>query len=153
MVSGFFLVSKVSLVFFDLTLPYLLWYLAAWTEVLHSCWQLIVEYQSSARYQKILLICSFHCWLEHIRTSKIVLAQTEYIFDTFEYFWVDHKSKFFCKCLATRWRNHHFCLKLKFWAEILLRKKLPLGYFESNICTRLGPKCPKTKLFLNSFSC
>ena len=40
-----------------------------------------------------------------------MLEQAKHIFDTFEYFWVDHKSKFFCKCLATRWRCDRFFQK------------------------------------------
>ena len=51
-------------------------------------------------------------------TLKKMPAQAEHIFDTFEYFWVDHKSKFFRDCLVTRWRHHCFCWKLEFWAEI-----------------------------------
>ena len=61
-----------------------------------------------------------HCWLEHVRNSKKMAAQAEHIFDTFEYFWDDHKSKFFCNCLVTRWHHHRFCWKLEFWAEISL---------------------------------
>ena len=51
------------------------------------------------------------CWLEHVRNSKKMLKQAKHIFDTFEYFWVDHKSKFFCNCLATRWRCDQFFQK------------------------------------------
>ena len=40
-----------------------------------------------------------------------MLEQAKHIFDTFEYFWVDHKSKFFCNCLATRWRCDQFFQK------------------------------------------
>ena len=57
-------------------------------------------------FQKFLTL---HCWLEHVRNSKKMAAQAKHIFDTFEYFRVDHKSKFFCNCLVTRWRHHRFC--------------------------------------------
>ena len=82
-------------------------------------------------------------------TLKKMPAQAEHIFDTFEYFWVDHKSKFFCNCLVTRWRHHRFCWKLEFWAEIffwwiLLGKKWLLGSFGSIFCPKMGLKGPKT---------
>ena len=40
-----------------------------------------------------------------------MLEQAKHIFDTFEYFWVDHKSKIFCNCLATWWRCDQFFQK------------------------------------------
>ena len=40
-----------------------------------------------------------------------MLEQAKHIFDIFEYFWVDHKSKTFCNCLATRWRCNQFFQK------------------------------------------
>ena len=40
-----------------------------------------------------------------------MLEQAKHIFDTFVYFWVDYKSKFFCNCLATRWRCDQFFQK------------------------------------------
>ena len=40
-----------------------------------------------------------------------MLEQAKHIFDTIEYFWVDHKSKIFCNCLATRWRCDQFFQK------------------------------------------
>ena len=46
--------------------------------------------------------------LSMYETLRTISAQAEHIFDTFEYFWVDHKSKYFCNCLATRWRCNHF---------------------------------------------
>ena len=42
-----------------------------------------------------------------------MLEQAKHIFDTLEYFWVDHKSKNFCNCLATRWRCA-LCLLFRF---------------------------------------
>ena len=91
---------------------------------------------------------TIHYQLEHVWDSKKMLAQAKHIFGTVEYFWVDHKSKNFCSCLATRWYHHHFCWKLEFSAEIflwiLLGRKLPLGYFGSIFCPKMGLKCPKT---------
>ena len=88
--------------------------------------------------------------LNMCKTLKKMLAQAEHIFDTFEYFWVYHKSNFFCNCLATRWRHLRFCWKLEFWAEnffwwILLEKELLLGNFGSIFCPRMDLKCPKTR--------
>ena len=71
--------------------------------------------------------------------------------------------KNFFNCLATRWRHHHFCWKLEFWDEIffwwiLLGKKLPLEYFGSILCPKMGLKCSKTfthlvaKSFVKQFS-
>ena len=58
------------------------------------------------------------------KTLKKMFEQAKYIFDIFEYFWVDHKSKYCCNCLATRWRHHHFCWKLDFWAKIFFAEFL-----------------------------
>ena len=51
-------------------------------------------------------------------TLKKMLVQTEITFHTFEYFWVDHKSKYFCNCLAIGWGNHQIFLKLESCTEI-----------------------------------
>ena len=71
-----------------------------------------------------------------------MLEQAKHIFDTFEYFWVDHKSNLFCNCLATRWRHHHFCWKLEFWAEFLFVSSL-----RKKITSRIDPKYPKGNCF------
>ena len=65
-----------------------------------------------------LMEMSYTVVLNMYKTLKKILAQAEHILDTFEYFWVNHKSKIFCKCLATKWRHHHFCWKMEFKAEI-----------------------------------
>ena len=79
-----------------------------------------------------------HCWLEHVWNSEKILAQAKHIFDTFEYFWVDHKSKFFCNYLVTRWHHHHFCWKLEFWINLL---------------SKIGSKMPKIKLNCFTVQC
>ena len=57
------------------------------------------------------VMCTCTVGLNLHETLKKMLKQAKHIFDTFEYFWVDHKSKNFCNCLATRWRCNQFFQK------------------------------------------
>ena len=80
-------------------------------------------------------------------TLEKMLVKTEITFHTFEYFWVDHKSKYFCNCLATRWCYHHFCWKLEFWAEIFMvnsfREKMTSRSFWTYFLSKNGSKTSK----------
>ena len=90
-------------------------------------------------------------------------AHAKHIFDTFEYFWVDHKSKFFYNCLVTRWRhiafaeNWNFELKF-FYAQkidcftVLLATKWvsALGPFRPIFGQKIDPKLPRSHFFLKS---
>ena len=102
-----------------------------------------------------------HCWLEHVWNSKKMLAQAKHIFDTFEYFWVDHES-FFCNCLATRWHHHHFSpggtiitfaenwnFELKFYWVNSFREKITSRVFWITFLCKNGTKMPKN---IHSFS-
>ena len=69
-----------------------------------------------------------------------MLKQAKHIFDTFEYFWVDHKSKIFCNCLATWWRCDQFfqkSSKSKSDNTFTLEKPLLPLTSASKICLRL----------------
>ena len=141
-----------------------------WTQIIKSitewldCWIRLLKLLQ--KLKGLILFLGLKMWvslengtigLNTCVTLKKLTAQAEHIFDTFEYFWVDHKSKFFCNCLATRWRHHRFCWKLEFWAEIffwwiLLGKKWLLGNFGFIFCPKMGLKCPKTRLFYCAFS-
>ena len=74
-------------------------------------------------------------------------ALAEHIFDTYDYFWVDHKSNFLWNCLATRWRHHHFGWKLEFLAKIFggnpLGEKITSMMFWIHFSLKNGSKMPK----------
>ena len=42
----------------------------------------------------------------------------EDVLDTMDDYWVGPDENFCPESTPTRWRHHHFCSKLEFWAEI-----------------------------------
>ena len=84
--------ANLHIIFSSHFLPCMYWFCCCFLTIIF-----IMRWHSLSLVQQ----CK-HCWLEHEWNSKIMLTQAKHIFDTFVYFWLDHKSKIFCKYLATR---------------------------------------------------